>query len=82
MQNEFKCEYIYILKVIIIISYFCLIGYSMEKSFCSLHYGEEEKYLCSHPTCLKLEGNKPMCIECLEKHKKGRTKFHEKITIQ
>lgn len=53
----------------------------MEMKVCNTHQDEEEKYICSHNSCIKPEGNNLVCLECFLKHKKGRSNFHKKISI-
>ncbi|CAK82786.1 unnamed protein product (macronuclear) [Paramecium tetraurelia] len=43
----------------------------MNKSICSLHDQEEEKYICVHPICLKKVDNKLCCIQCYHSNHKN-----------
>ncbi|CAD8183515.1 unnamed protein product [Paramecium pentaurelia] len=54
----------------------------MNKSICSIHDQEEEKYICVHPHCIKKVDNKLSCIQCFSnKHKKIKLEKHQFINL-
>ncbi|CAK71741.1 unnamed protein product (macronuclear) [Paramecium tetraurelia] len=54
----------------------------MNKSYCSSHEQEEQKYICVHPTCLQKADNKLCCSCCFQQnHREKKAEQHKIITL-